>query len=64
MRTILKTNEFHKPFINALILVAIVTVFTMASSKYLVKYYLEPYENTTIFTSDNSQFHSISSRDE
>ena len=60
MRTILKTKEFHEPFIKALTLVAIVTVFTMISTKYLVRYYLEPYTNTTTFTSDNSQFHSNS----
>ena len=59
----MKTDEFHKPFIKALTLVAIVTVFTMISTKYLVRYYLEPYTNTTIFTSDNFQFHSISSQD-
>lgn len=52
----MKTKEFHEPFIKSLILVAIVTVFTMASTKYLVKYYLEPYTNTTIFTSDQSNF--------
>jgi hypothetical protein len=51
----MKINEFHEPFIKSLILVAIVTVFTMASTKYLVKYYLEPYTNTTVFTSDQSE---------
>lgn len=51
----MKTKEFHEPFIKSLILVAIVTVFTMASTKYLVKYYLEPYTNTTVFTSDQSE---------
>ena len=52
---IMKTKEFHEPFIKSLILVAIVTVFTMASTKYLVKYYLSPYTNTTVFTSDQSE---------
>jgi hypothetical protein len=51
----MKINEFHEPFIKSLILVAIVTVFTMASTKYLVKYYLSPYTNTTVFTSDQSE---------
>lgn len=55
MGTIMKTKEFHEPFIKSLILVAIVTVFTMASTKYLVKYYLSPYTNTTVFTSDQSE---------
>jgi multisubunit Na+/H+ antiporter MnhC subunit len=57
----MKTNEFHKPFIDALILVAIVTVFTMATSKYIVRYYIESNKNTIEFTSDQSQFHSKSS---
>lgn len=51
----MKTKEFHEPFIKALVLVAIVTVFTMVSTKYLVNYYLEPYYNTSIFTSEQSQ---------
>ena len=51
----MKTEEFHKPFIKTLMLVAIVTVFSMASTKYLVKYYLSPYQNTTVFTSDQSE---------
>ena len=33
------TNEFHKPFIKSLLLIAIVTVFAMVSSKYIVNYY-------------------------
>ena len=33
------TNEYHQPFIKSLILVAIVTVFAMVSSKYIVHYY-------------------------
>jgi|LakMenE27Jul10ns_1017307.scaffolds.fasta_scaffold02688_2 hypothetical protein len=36
----MKTNEFHKPFIKSLILVAFVTVFAMISSKYVANYYL------------------------
>lgn len=51
----MKMNEFHKPFINALILVAIVTVFAMFSTDYIVRYYFEPYQNTTLFTSEQSQ---------
>jgi hypothetical protein len=33
------TNEFHKPFIKSLLLVAIITVFAMVSSKYIINYY-------------------------
>jgi hypothetical protein len=56
----MKTQEFHKPFINALVLVALVTVFTMISSRYIVRYYVQPYENTHLFTSEQSQFSSKS----
>ena len=52
----MKTSEFHEPFIKALILVAIVTVFTMISSRYVVKYYIESHLNTYQFTSEQSQF--------
>ena len=34
------TNEFHKPFIKSMVLVALVTVFAMVSSRYFVNYYL------------------------
>jgi hypothetical protein len=40
MENPMKTNEFHKPFIKSLILVAFVTVFAMVSSKYVTNYYL------------------------
>jgi len=33
-------NEFHKPFIKSLIIVALVTVFAMVSSKYIIEYYM------------------------
>jgi hypothetical protein len=32
-------NEFHKPFIKSLLLVAVVTVFAMVSSKYVIDFY-------------------------
>lgn len=32
-------NDFHVPFIQSLIIVAIVTVFAMIGSHYLVDYY-------------------------
>ena len=34
-------EEFHKPFINSLIVVALVTVFAMVSSRFLVDYYMD-----------------------
>lgn len=46
-------NEFHKSFLKELVFVALVTVFCMGFSKYMINYY----ENTTnkpiIFTSQN-----------
>jgi hypothetical protein len=36
----MKSNEFHKPFIKSLVIVAFVTVFAMVSSKYVVEYYM------------------------
>jgi hypothetical protein len=36
----MRTNEFHKPFIQSLVLVAFVTVFGMVSSRYVINYYL------------------------
>jgi len=35
----MRTNEFHKSFIQSLIIVAIVTMFAMVSSRYMVEYY-------------------------
>lgn len=32
-------KEFHKPFIKSLIVVAVVTLVTMVSSKFIVEYY-------------------------
>jgi hypothetical protein len=34
-------NEFHKPFIKSLLLVAVVTVFAMISSKYIIQSYVK-----------------------
>ena len=33
------TEDFHKPFIKSLLIVAIVTVFAMVSSRFVVNYY-------------------------
>jgi hypothetical protein len=35
----MNSHEYHKPFIQSLVLVAVVTIFTMVSSKYVVNYY-------------------------
>jgi len=33
------SKEFHKPFIKSLIIVAVVTLVTMVSSKFMIEYY-------------------------
>lgn len=51
-------KEFHKPFIKSLLIVAIFTVFTMISSKYIVEYYMNHsfYPQKTIeYSSQKSQ---------
>jgi hypothetical protein len=51
-------NEFHKPFIKSLIIVALVTVFAMVSSKYIIEYYINHsfYPHKTIeYSSQKSQ---------
>lgn len=44
-------KEFHQPFIKSLLVVAVVTMIAMISSHYVVKYYYNNYENSTIYTS-------------
>lgn len=36
------TNEYHKPFIKSMVLVAFVTVFAMISSKLIINSYFPP----------------------
>lgn len=45
------TEDFHKPFIKSLLIVAIVTAFAMVSSRYVVDYYYSVYKNNTVYTS-------------
>jgi len=33
-------EDFHKPFIKSLVIVAIVTLFALVSSKYIVNHYM------------------------
>ena len=51
-------NEFHKPFIKSLIVVAVVTLVTMVSSKFIIEYYYSlsflPNKSTD-YTSQKSQ---------
>ena len=51
-------EDFHKPFIKSLVIVAIVTLFALVSSKYVVNHYMNikylPPEHTE-FSSEKSQ---------
>jgi hypothetical protein len=51
-------NEFHKPFIKSLLIVAVFTIFAMVSSKYIIEYYINHsfYPHKTIeYSSQKSQ---------
>ena len=45
------TEDFHKPFIKSLLIVALFTIFAMVSSRYVVDYYYSVYKNTPVYTS-------------
>jgi hypothetical protein len=53
-------NEFHKPFIKSLLIVAIVTIFAMVSSKYVIEYYI----NHSFYPHKNLEYSSQKSQDE
>jgi len=64
MENPMRTNEYHKSFIQGLVLVAIVTVFAMISSKYVVDYYFNmiiPPAKTLEYSSQKSHEPTISS---
>jgi len=52
-------NEFHKPFIKSLVLIAIVTVFAMVSSRYLINFHSNTYYKTIEYSSQKSQFGTV-----
>ena len=52
-------NEFHKPFIKSLVLIAVVTIFAMVSSHYIVNYYENLSLKTIEYSSHNSQFGTV-----
>lgn len=52
-------KEFHKPFIKSLVLVAVVAVFAMVSSNYLVNYYSKNHTKTIEYSSSHSQFKAV-----
>lgn len=45
------TEEFHKPFLKNMIVIAACTVFAMVSSKFLVQYYMRLEQRDIINTS-------------
>ena len=47
----MKKEEFHVPFINSLIIVALVTVFTMTFAHYYIPKLYDSYQNTQEYTS-------------
>jgi hypothetical protein len=49
-------NEFHKPFIKSLVLIAVVTMFAMVLSDKIVNYYSNLSNKTIEYSSRNSQF--------
>ena len=57
-------KEFHEPFIRGMIIVGVITLITMFTSKFVVEYYmtLSPYSHKTIeYSSQKSQDEPISS---
>lgn len=53
-----KTNEFHKPFIKSLVIVGLVTMVSIISTRYFVNYMLTNYYNPPSYTSYESQISS------
>ena len=47
-------NEFHKPFIKSLVLIAVVTMFAMVLSDKIINSYSSLSYKTPVFTSSNS----------
>ena len=52
-------NEFHKPFIKSLVLIAIVTMFAMVSSRYILNFHSDTYYKTLEYSSQKSQFGTV-----
>lgn len=50
----MKNNEFHVPFIQSLIIIAIVTVFSMSFAHYYIPKLYDSYQNTQEYTSSSS----------
>lgn len=59
MGELMKMNEFHKPFIKSLVLITIVTLFAMISSRYIVNHYSNLTYKTLEYSSQKSQFGTV-----
>lgn len=51
MEKLIMNEDFTKPFIKSLAVVAFVTIFAMVSSRYMVYYYFPSFQNTSSYTS-------------
>lgn len=51
-------DDFHIPFLHGMVIVAIVTVISMVTARYFITESLSAPQNTTIFTSQESQYSS------
>jgi hypothetical protein len=47
----MSVEEFHKPFLKNMVIVALVTVFAMVSSRYIANYYIGLKRSSVINTS-------------
>ncbi len=47
----MNNQEFHKPFLKSMIIIAFTTIIAMTTSKYVVKYYMEHRQRDIINTS-------------
>lgn len=52
-------KEFHKPFIKNLVLIAIVTMLAMVSSRYILTFYSDSHYKTLEYSSQKSQFGTV-----
>ena len=52
-------EEFHKPFVKSLLIIAFVTVVTMVSSRYVANYYT----NTKFYPAKTIEYSSQKSQD-
>lgn len=50
----MKNDEFHVPFIQSLIIVALVTVFSMSFAHYYIPKLYDSYKNSQEYTSSPS----------